>query len=70
MTTVKDARKEKGWSQATLAYKAGVSSMTIVRIERGHAVIKSVRDAVCTALGTEDVNIVVKNRVKSAQKSS
>lgn len=66
MSTVKALRTEKGWSQTELANHAGVSLQTIYRIEAGKATTKTVRNAVCQALGTQDVEIVVLNRVKSA----
>lgn len=66
MSTVKALRVEKGWSQSELANRAGVGIQTIYRIEAGHAVTKSIKAAVCLALGTQDVEIVVSNRVKRA----
>lgn len=66
MATVRELRKARGWSQQELAHQAGVGIQTIVKIERGDAVLKLIRNAVCQALGTQDVEIVVSNRVKSS----
>ena len=67
MASVKELRTARGWSQQSLANRAGVSFRTIYNIEKGHPVTPSIKKAVCQALGTNDVEIVVSNRVKSAQ---
>ncbi len=67
---VRDARRERGWSQANLAARAGVSYKTIYRIESGGPVMPLVRKAVCEALGRDDIEIEVFDRVfYNAQKS-
>lgn len=48
---VRDARRERGWSQTQLGEKAGVSRPTIARIERGDDVSVATLAKVTAALG-------------------
>ncbi len=48
---VKAARRERGWSQAELGQRAGVSRPTIARIERCKGGHTTVLDKVAAALG-------------------
>ncbi len=47
---IKSARKERGWSQAELGQRAGVSRPTIARIEHGKDGHTNVLDKVAAAL--------------------
>lgn len=48
---VRDARRERGWSQTQLGDEAGVSRPTIARIERGDDVSMATLAKVTTAVG-------------------
>lgn len=48
---VRDARRERGWSQTQLGVEAGVSRPTIARIERGDDVSVATLAKVTTAVG-------------------
>lgn len=47
---VKEARKERGWSQTELGKRAGVSRPTVARIERGQDGHTTMLDRVAAAL--------------------
>jgi DNA-binding XRE family transcriptional regulator len=64
--SVRQARDQRGWSQQALATRAGVSMHTIYNVERGKPVLPMVRSAICRALGTEDVDIVVSTQVNKS----
>lgn len=49
--TVRDARRERGWSQTQLGEEAGVSRPTIARIERGDDVSVATLAKVTAAVG-------------------
>jgi transcriptional regulator with XRE-family HTH domain len=50
---IRSLRKEKGWSQETLALEAGMTTSHLSRIERGERRLPSNRlDSLATALGT------------------
>lgn len=48
---VRDARRERGWSQTQLGQEAGVSRPTIARIERGDDVSVATLAKVTAAVG-------------------
>lgn len=48
---VRDARRERGWSQTQLGEEAGVSRPTIARIERGDDVSVATLAKVTAAVG-------------------
>lgn len=48
---VRDARRERGWSQTQLGDEAGVSRPTIARIERGDDVSVATLAKVTAAVG-------------------
>ncbi|MCX2966206.1 helix-turn-helix transcriptional regulator [Gordonia aquimaris] len=48
---VRDARRERGWSQTQLGAEAGVSRPTIARIERGDDVSVATLAKVTAAVG-------------------
>ncbi|WP_045821457.1 helix-turn-helix transcriptional regulator [Williamsia herbipolensis] len=48
---VRDARRERGWSQTQLGDEAGVSRPTIARIERGDDVSVATLAKVTSAVG-------------------
>lgn len=48
--TVQQTRKQQGWSQATLAVRAGVSRPTVARIESGHDIGTASLGRIATAL--------------------
>lgn len=48
---VRDARRERKWSQTKLAHEAGVSRPTIARIERGDDVSVATLAKVAAAAG-------------------
>jgi transcriptional regulator with XRE-family HTH domain len=50
MATITDVREKKGWTQRQLAGHAGVSYVTVSRIENGHPVGKIYIARVCNAL--------------------
>ena len=54
MATITDMREKRGWTQRQLADHAGVSYVTVSRIENGHPVGKIYIARVCNAL---EVNI-------------
>lgn len=68
MSTVRELRTAKGWSQQELANRAGVAIQTVVRLEKGTPVRTLIRNAVCAALGSEDVDIKIVSGVRNANK--
>lgn len=48
---VREARKARGWSQTELATKAGVSRLTVTRLEAGKSVSSSTLLKVADSLG-------------------
>lgn len=66
MTTIKELRRAKGWSQIKLAIEAGVSPTTISKLERGSECNLTTKRAIADALGVSpnDVDIPVKNWVE------
>ena len=61
--SVRKAREIKGWSQQELASRAGISTHTITNVEKMRPVRPVVKKAICEALGTYDVEIVVSRPV-------
>lgn len=51
MDAVRQARRQRGWTQAELARAAGVSRATVARIEAGQGVAMASLVAVAEALG-------------------
>ena len=51
MSTVKELREAKGWSQVELAHESGVTVATISRLENGHPVNKATLKHISRALG-------------------
>lgn len=49
--TIRDARRGRGWSQATLGERAGVSRPTIARVEMGNDVSTATLAKIVAALG-------------------
>lgn len=48
---IRDARKERGWSQAELGEKSGVSRPTIARVEANNDVTTATIAKIAQALG-------------------
>lgn len=65
MTTIRELRKRKGWSQIQLAIAAGVSPTTISKIERGAGCNAATKAVIAQALDVSpaEVTITVSNRV-------
>ncbi len=53
MATVTELREKKGWTQRQLADQAGVSYLTVNRIENKHPVGRIYIARVCNALGAD-----------------
>ena len=49
--TIREARKKRGWSQAELGEKSGVSRPTIARVEANHDVTTATIAKIAQALG-------------------
>lgn len=56
---IRDERVKRGWSQATLAEKSGVSRPTIARVELGHDVSTATLSKIAAAL---DLSIELSER--------
>jgi len=57
MTTIKELREQRGWSQSELAYRAGTTQRTVSRLENGYSVTKVVVVALCSVLGVDQKDI-------------
>lgn len=65
MTTIRELRERKRWSQQRLAIESGLAIATISRIENGRPLMPSTKRVLADALGVrpEDITEEVVNRV-------
>ena len=49
--SIREARRQRGWTQAQLAQRAGVSRPTVARVETGSNISTSTLEKVAKALG-------------------
>jgi len=61
--TIRQARKLKGWSQATTSHKAGMSESAVSRAEKGYSDVSAFAlDCILQALGLEPARLPEKPR--------